>query len=1034
MPDTPLAQYAFLPWLRQGLAQRIARLDGEPSADPHVKVPVTVTLNSDPALTASAPLALFGPGEVGALDPGVIARVHPTADTFDVESNYFPLVEFEQPDLPWRYTPARATTADRLRPWLCLITLREDEIVGFEDTGADGKLPAITVASGESLPRLEQSWAWAHVQVSGPQSQSTSDASLRALLSTSPERVIARLVSPRRLEPNLKYRCLLVPTFERGRLAGLREKVAGDAQLPAWTAEGVNIRLPVYYHWRFGTGAAGDFEYLAKQLVPRQLPPGVGLRPIDAADPGLGLPPAESGPLTLEGALVPPRFERATWDGAVPGAFRTKLAELLNIPAQLLAQPGGTRSVGPPLYGRWHARREQLSLATNPTRPWFHTLNQDPRNRVPSGLGTLVIQNLQRQLMASAWLQVDGIREVNAKLRHAQIARAAAERVFTRHVDVGGDVDMLNLTSTLHAKVRASPTTIAARLRASPVAPGLLTPQFRRVTRQAGPLARRLRQHVGSVRDSLLIRMNRGDVRSAPPPAVPDGAITPKSGGEIRGSAWLSDQDKARLAAYAKWLGVIAVLAFIAAVIAFALIGLALAVVAVVVGVAALVARRTIRRRLAAAERVSAFSEGTLQPADLEAAAPAAGFRVTEKDLGDVTATPTPPAPPTAPVANLRSDAEAALLFREASIEALREITAPATDVAALRAVAIPELRLKLATALSPAKTFADSYRDRLRFPPGKVRQPPVDDPIEPVMAAPEFPQPMYKPLAELSQDWLLPGLDRIPPNTTVVLESNQVLIESYMVGLNHEMARELQWNEYPTDMQGTYFRQFWESTGYVGPADPSTLRDIRALNEWRDHQIGANSPRDPDPAARQLVLLVRGELLRRYPNTIVYAVKAVMGTEGRELGTEELHPLFRGSLAPDVTFFGFDLKADDARGSSAPGSTQQGWFFVFQEQPTEPRFGLDVADAALGGQPGKWSDLAWGHLASTEAEFAALKYIDLDAQLPDTSQVIDNASAVWHADSGLGAHGATAAHLAYITLQQPMRVALHGAQMIAPA
>jgi hypothetical protein len=658
-------------------------------------------------------------------------------------------------------------------------------------------------------------------------------------------------------------------------------------------------------------------------------------------------------------------------------------------------------------------------------------LNQDPRNRVPSGLGTLVIQNLQRQLMASAWLQVDGIREANQKLRFVQFARAAAERMFTRHVNVSDDVTVLNMTGPLHAKVRASPMTIAARMQTSPVAPGLLAPQFRRVTRSAGPLARRQRRESDAPREPLLARMNRGDVKSAPPPAVPQGALTPKTGGEIRGPGWLSDQDKARFVASAKWLGVLAIVLLIVAFLAAAVVGFAIAALALVAAVAAFVAREVVRRRLAAANRVTAFTEGTLQAADIEAATSPDNFRVTEAALPGG---PSPVTPAPSAAAAARTDAEAVLLFRQASADAIREISAPAIEPPVLQAVALSDVRKKLAAELSPTKTFADSFRGRLRFPPGKVRQPPGADPIESVMAAPEFPQPMYKPLAELSQDWLLPGLDKILPNTTVVLESNQPLIESYMVGLNHEMARELQWNEYPTDLQGTYFRQFWESQGYVGSADPATLRDIRPLNEWRNSQLGANSLRDPDPAARQLVLLVRGELLRRYPNTIVYAVNAVSGAQGHELGNEERHPLFRGSLQPDVTFFGFDLTVDQARGSSEPGAANQGWFFVFQEQPTEPRFALDVADAALGGAPTKWSNLSWSHLAATEAEFSAIRYIDLDAQLPDTSHVTETGSAAWHADAGLGAHGATAAHLAFITLQQPMRVALHGADMIAPA
>ena len=80
----------------------------------------------------------------------------------------------------------------------------------------------------------------------------------------------------------------------------------------------------------------------------------------------------------------------------------------------------------------------------------------------------------------------------------------------------------------------------------------------------------------------------------------------------------------------------------------------------------------------------------------------------------------------------------------------------------------------------------------------------------------PRVPGPMYEPLRDMSQDWLLPGLDKVPPNTITVLETNPRFIESYMVGLNHEMARELLWREYPTDQRGTYFRQFWDLSAVV--------------------------------------------------------------------------------------------------------------------------------------------------------------------------------------------------------------------------
>src|SRR5262249_46452311 len=162
----------------------------------------------------------------------------------------------------------------------------------------------------------------------------------------------------------------------------------------------------------------------------------------------------------------------------------------------------------------------------------------------------------------------------------------------------------------------------------------------------------------------------------------------------------------------------------------------------------------------------------------------------------------------------------------------------------------------------------------------------------------------------EISQDWLLPGLHSVPQNTVSLLKTNQKFVEAFMVGLNHEFARELLWNEYPTDQRGSYFRQFWNVIGRVSSPgetpDSESEKDIKRIHAWaKTSHLGENSPRPPG-ATEPLVLLVRGDLLRRYPNAIVYAVKAVRTSEGkRDLSDEERHPLFMGRLDPDVGFYG---------------------------------------------------------------------------------------------------------------------------------
>ena len=117
---------------------------------------------------------------------------------------------------------------------------------------------------------------------------------------------------------------------------------------------------------------------------------------------------------------------------------------------------------------------------------------------------------------------------------------------------------------------------------------------------------------------------------------------------------------------------------------------------------------------------------------------------------------------------------------------------------------------------------------------------------------APSFPQPMYEALKEKSQELLLPGLDKVLPDTVLGLRTNRAFVEAYMIGLNVEMARELLWRGFPTDQRGTYFRNFWGTDGA-----PSAVSDIGDLRQNLGRALGTappNSPAEPvrAPAAQQ--------------------------------------------------------------------------------------------------------------------------------------------------------------------------------------
>ena len=111
---------------------------------------------------------------------------------------------------------------------------------------------------------------------------------LQATLTENADLAYSRLVCPRRLEPNITYRAFVVPAFESGRLAGLGLDVtqAPAATASSWTSNGAEPdNLPVYFRWRFRTGAVGDFEYLVRLLQPKPVDPRVGTRDLDVQRP-----------------------------------------------------------------------------------------------------------------------------------------------------------------------------------------------------------------------------------------------------------------------------------------------------------------------------------------------------------------------------------------------------------------------------------------------------------------------------------------------------------------------------------------------------------------------------------------------------------------------------------------------------------------------------------------------------------------------------------------------------------------------------
>jgi hypothetical protein len=949
--------YTFFSWHRDGIAGRIDRPDTLTESLPgSVGLRAGIRVNFDLGAAAGVTATVRGPGHVTGFSTengggtSLVIRRQPEHLTPDFEPNYFVALELRPPGFPWLFTPASANADDQLRPWISLVVIERGEDSSKLQPGTP--LPTISIADAEAeLPDPPDSWAWAHLQMAAGRS---ADSSPEKLLETRPELFSARLLCPRRLEPDRAYHACVVPTFMAGRQAGLGEQVRATDLTYAWKRTDKNFSLPVYLHWEFATGPAGDFEALAKLLKAQPLPEGVGKRDLDVSAPGGGLgeepPEGERVKLGLEGALRTPGAKPTRWPKGKRQPFVSALRRLLNAPARRSADDARAL-LAPPIYGCWHAAR----LTVPGKWPnWLRELNLDPRRRVYAALGTKVVQDEQEDLAAAAWAQVGELKSANQLLRQAQLARQAGLSMYARHFADRQPGRLLQLTGPLQARVRSGPVTVRARLTDSCLPNAVLGPAFRRLLRPRGPLAR----HAGldpagaaAVREHLIARLATGALTVAPPRAAPEGTVT------VDGVSAAHPPSEGR--------------------------------------------------------RFEALSESAVREA------PRQTFRLLADDA---------PVRPTRPS---QTDSDAAAEFRAAAAvhqaELIDTVSVPAAEPC-------PEFPVEstaaaLREALDPQVTVPKRLERRIGFALGPWEH---DDPLEPIMAAPEFPAPMYTALRELSQEWLLPGLDKVPRNSMTVLESNPHFIEAYMVGLNHEMGRELLWRGFPTDQRGTYFRQFWNVSAVVPqPADEQArerLKDIHPIHRWPpEKHLGDREAADAAREA-QLVLLIRADLLTRYPGALIYAVPAVWSGSKRQPSLDkalERYPLFRGTLEPDVVFAGFaDLTESQARGTTAPPG-DPGWFFVIQQPLSEPRFGLDASTGYLAADPTRWGDLAWGHLASNDADYKTLSRAPVAGSRPQAWGFDDAPGIKW------GAKG-QAAHIAHISLRRPVRIAVHADDMLA--
>ena len=798
-----LGSFAFVPWLRRGVGLHLG-------AAAAAQTPVLVGLQVGGHTLNSPPLALHGPGDIVGFDPAAICRIWPSAAATNAEPDYLALIEFDQADVPWRFSPS-TPSGDQLSPWLCLVVATDAELSSLVPGTRDRPLGTVTITGDAALPDLTQSHAWAHAEAIGETGLDGPGAA--SLMRSNPQLIRSRVLCPRQLAPNTAYTAFLVPTLELGRLGGLLTPGSNIApSTPAWTA--APVTLPVYYSWTFSTGAPGDFSILIRELTANPLPDAVALRDMDVSGVSGG-----SAPIGIGGALT--TAAHPTKD--LPAKDQTTVTA--RYAAALSPSPPAAR---PPMYGNAY-------IGTSPPA-WYSGLNNDPRTRAAAGLGGQVIREHADALLAGAWSQAAGLREANQQLRQWELSRELARSVWTRHAPTSSPDTFVAFVSPIASRLGTSTsTTLTATVQGSTIPDGALSPALRRLTRPLGRLAMRQQRTTAA---ALLSKLSNGAWLGSAAVQIQSAASTPTTSITTTHASTSA--------------------------------------------VTTVTAEHPVNSAQFASARLSATAGlfGTADPVTtLKAVQDKTGF----------------------------ADA-AATLFQQLS-------AAPAASVV-LQALDLAALHKTVAAHADPAAAIDAEVESRTIRADGRSG-------AAPFVVAPSFDQPMSQWLSGVGQQWLLPGLAEVPANTVSLLAADRRFLEAFMVGLNHEMGQRLIFDEYPVELGAMFFQNFWGQG----------TDDIAAINNWGT--LGSN-PAPGRFSGDPLVLLIRGDIVRRYPNMQVLAVQATSAGAQRTLGTSETAILFSGRMDPDVAFYGFPLTSAQALGTA----TTPGYYFVIQEHPSEPRFG----------------------------------------------------------------------------------------------
>lgn len=182
---------------------------------------------------------------------------------------------------------------------------------------------------------------------------------------------------------------------------------------------------------------------------------------------------------------------------------------------------------------------------------------------------------------------------------------------------------------------------------------------------------------------------------------------------------------------------------------------------------------------------------------------------------------------------------------------------------------------------------------------------------LTPPELCPDLDIPIWQLLRDHAPDWLLPGVQQLPDNSVVSVQTNPVFVEALLLGLNAQTLSELRFRNLPIVSGCTPLRQFWSLADHT---TGTFVDDIEGVHRWpSDSPLGSPAHRPATSVGSDLVLVFRTSLFRLYPRTVMYLAPAPM--EGGKpnwnkdpLMNNRVMPSFQGTITPEISYFAFNL------------------------------------------------------------------------------------------------------------------------------